>query len=428
MNLLDDSLYKNIIENMSEGVLVIGFDGTIRMDNSIASEILEISPEELYQSSIAKLLENNSENDDFFECLLEAVYKKTKVNKTVKYHCLDKDKYLRLVISFLKFNEKEASLVVIINDITDLMELAENNRLLTERILQFLDNFVQVMITAIETRSPYNANHTRNMVEYASRFLDYMEVNGKLTDTENRAPFIASVWLHDIGKLVVPLDIMDKATRLGYSEKDVFHRIEIAKLAEELLLCKGKADAEEAAKYISKLEEVEEFIRSLNASGYASDETKEKVKEIKDIKCLTSTGDYVPLLNDYEYEALTVTRGTLTESERKVIESHASHTYDMLVKMGFAGSFGSVPEWASRHHEYLDGSGYPFGYKAEDLDWEVRFLTIIDIYDALTAEDRPYKKPIPPEKAFDILYKMCDEGKIDKSILDDFIASEAWRR
>ena len=94
--------------------------------------------------------------------------------------------------------------------------------------------------------------------------------------------------------------------------------------------------------------------------------------------------------------------------------------------MNFEDEFKDIPEWAGNHHELLDGSGYPRGLKGEEISWETRLLTIIDIYDALTAEDRPYKPPMPPEKAFSILESMRDEGKIDGEILKDFRESKAW--
>lgn len=100
----------------------------------------------------------------------------------------------------------------------------------------------------------------------------------------------------------------------------------------------------------------------------------------------------------------------------------------MLKQMQFGGWFKDVPEWSGKHHEYLDGSGYPNGITGEQITWETRLLTILDIYDALTAEDRPYKPPMPEQKAFEVLWSMCDEGKLDRDILQDFHASGAWNK
>ena len=144
------------------------------------------------------------------------------------------------------------------------------------------------------------------------------------------------------------------------------------------------------------------------------------------MKCLAANDEMVPLLDDYEKEALMIRKGTLTASERSVIESHVSQTYEMLKEMDLEGEFKDVPEWAGNHHELLDGTGYPRGLKGDEISWETRLLTIIDIYDALTAEDRPYKPPMPPEKAFAILESLKNEGKLDGEILKDFYESKAW--
>ena len=110
------------------------------------------------------------------------------------------------------------------------------------------------------------------------------------------------------------------------------------------------------------------------------------------------------------------------------MQSHVVYTGRMLDKMNFEGVYSAVPGWASAHHELLDGSGYPDHIKGEEIPMQVRFLTIIDVYDALTAEDRPYKPPMPAEKAFGILESMVSEGKVDGEILRLFKESKAWEK
>ena len=133
-------------------------------------------------------------------------------------------------------------------------------------------------------------------------------------------------------------------------------------------------------------------------------------------------------LDEKELEAITVRKGTLTDSERKQVQSHVVYTRRMLDKMHFKGIYREVPFWSGSHHEFLNGRGYPNGLTADDLPDQSRLLTIIDVYDALTAEDRPYKPPMPPEKAFGILKSMRDDGQIDGRLLDEFIESEAWKK
>ena len=121
-------------------------------------------------------------------------------------------------------------------------------------------------------------------------------------------------------------------------------------------------------------------------------------------------------------------KGTLTADERHKVEEHVSYTARMLERMNFRGIYEQVPFWAGSHHEFINGTGYPNHLKGSEVPRETRLLTIIDIYDALTAEDRPYKPPMPSEKAFAILEDMAKEGRVDSKILGMFKESGAWKK
>ena len=419
-------IYKNLIDNMSDGILIIGFDGKIRLDNKNTAKILGLSEDSLCDKTVASLIMENPKNDDFFECIIDSIYTKEKINKTVIYYTDTGKKYLRLVVSFLKDKKEDTALVAIISDITELFELGQQNEALTEKLMEFLDDFVMVMIGAIDARSPYNANHTKNMVKYVDAYLDWLEDHGDDTHSRLRGPLIASVWLHDVGKLVIPLEIMDKPTRLGEHEDELFHRIEVAELNEKIKGYENPDYKAEAEKKIEELKKAGEFIASINGLGFINDEQRAELEHLSGMKCLNSEGEYINLLDDYDKESLAVERGTLTKEERDIISSHVVHTRNMLIQMHFEGPYEKVPVWASLHHELLDGSGYPDHLTAEDIPWESRLLTIVDVYDALTAEDRPYKPPMPTEKAFVILRNMASEGKIDGDILESFYESKAW--
>ena len=424
---IDKQLFANFIENTTDGIFVIGYDGTIRMDNSVASEILGLEDDLLYGKTMVELITRDERNDQFFECIIESVYNKQKISKVTLFHRGDKKLYLRLVVSPLRDRLEDIAAVVMFSDITELVILADKNHNLNERLLKVLNNFVTTMIDAVDTRSPYNATHTKKMVKYATAYIEYLEKKGENLPENEKMNIVSSVWLHDLGKLVIPLEVLDKPSRLADKEEDVFHRIEVAILCERIRILENSDEGDEAREKIKKLEEVSEFIKKINVAGFIDDETIEKVKEIADIQCIDSKGEIKPLLNDYEREALMIQKGTLTDDERKIVQSHVVHTSEMLKKMEFEGDFAEIPEWAGMHHEYLDGTGYPNGIKGDEIPWQVRFITIIDIYDALTADDRPYKPPMTPEKAFGILRSMCNEGKLDRDILEDFIASEAWK-
>jgi HD-GYP domain-containing protein (c-di-GMP phosphodiesterase class II) len=133
-----------------------------------------------------------------------------------------------------------------------------------------------------------------------------------------------------------------------------------------------------------------------------------------------------PYFTKDEVTCLSVRRGTLTSEERELMQSHALMTRRLLSQMSFPKQYRHVPEWASGHHELLNGKGYPDGLSGSAIPTEARILTILDIYDALTAADRPYKPATPRDKAFGIMRDMVEQGQLDGRLLELFIRSEAW--
>lgn len=132
------------------------------------------------------------------------------------------------------------------------------------------------------------------------------------------------------------------------------------------------------------------------------------------------------LLTDGELRALSLRRGTLTSDERTEIESHVTHSYNFLRTIPWTKDLARVPELAHGHHEKLDGSGYPLGLVGEQIPLGVRMMTIVDIFDALTASDRPYKKALAPTQALGILETEAREGKLDTALVQLWIESHAW--
>ncbi len=318
----------------------------------------------------------------------------------------------------------------IISALASLAAISLNNNRLAKSVYNILHSFVQVMVDAVDARSSYNANHTRSMVNYALKFVEWLdrsESEWKVPE-ERKDPFLMSVWLHDIGKLVIPLEIMDKATRLGAKEQTILNRIETAELMERIRGLEHPEQAEEAAASRERLANAREVILKANGAGFLPDETVAELEEIGKIRCLRPDGSDLPLLDAEEMKAITVRRGTLTDEERREIERHVEYTASLLSKMTFEQDYEEVPRWASMHHELLNGSGYPNHISGDGIPNEVRLLTILDVYDALTAEDRPYKPPMPPERAFAILESMCGEGKMDSRMLALFRESGAWKK
>jgi hypothetical protein len=262
---------------------------------------------------------------------------------------------------------------------------------------RLMDSFVRVMSTAIDERSPYNANHTRNMVKYAERFMDRLRERGdaRTFTSDERRQFLMSVWLHDVGKLVIPLEIMDKPTRLGGKLRDIEHRFEILALQAKIAFLEGRVGEAERDARTRALDEGLTLIRGADGLGFLPDEIAEQIKALAARTGETAERRLVPLLEQDELRCLTIRKGTLTDEERGVMESHASGTAKLLGQMAFSKQYKHVPEWAAAHHESLDGTGYPNGLAGDAIPWEVRLLTILDVFDALTASDRPYKPAMP---------------------------------
>ncbi|MBR1629914.1 MAG: GAF domain-containing protein, partial [Lachnospiraceae bacterium] len=316
----------------------------------------------------------------------------------------------------------------LIYGLASLVAVCLNNQRLSKAFYNLLHSFVQVMVEAIDLRTHYNANHTKSMVHYGARFIHWLNLQDRewSFSEEEIDPFLMSIWLHDIGKLIIPLEVMEKATRLGDGFDTVMHRITVGILMERIRGLSHPEEAEDAKRTTARLEEAKETILLANSPGFLDEAMAAKVEALAEVRCRNEADEIIPLLTEKELAALAVRRGTLTEEERRIIESHVTYTAQMLSKIHFEGVYASVPDWASSHHEFLDGSGYPDGKDAAALPREVRLLTILDIYDALTAEDRPYKAPLSPEKAFQILGDMAEEGKIDADILEMFQRSGAW--
>ncbi|MGN0678294.1 MAG: HD domain-containing phosphohydrolase, partial [Oscillospiraceae bacterium] len=285
-------------------------------------------------------------------------------------------------------------------------------------------SFTEAMTEAIDQRTPYNASHTRKVAEYCGMIADHINTlhnEGKendFFDEERRNRLIMAALLHDIGKLVIPTSVMNKSTRLGWKLDVVISRLREIKLLSEVAFLKGQITENEFKTVCEHVNDCASFIPEVNFLGYLDDEMVEKLDEMFEYS-YNINGEVIKFFTEEEKAMLKIKRGTLTDEERRIMESHALMTEKILEKVHFNSSFSkNVGRWAAQHHEFLNGKGYPHGLSGEDLCLEVRILTVADICDALLATDRPYKKPLPKDKAFQILHEMADDGKIEKRLVD----------
>lgn len=296
------------------------------------------------------------------------------------------------------------------------------------QIRDMLDSYVRVMSTAIDARTPYNANHTKNMVTYAKRFIDWLQEHHEIWNfDENKIQeFLMSVWLHDVGKLITPLEIMDKQDRLAGNYGLIMDRFEKIRLLTRIEHLEGRISVEEQAQRLEEIKVAAELVGKVNKMGFLPDELEAEIKLLAERTYVEEDGSIQPWITPPEREQLLIKKGTLTQSERAIMQDHVEKTRIMLEQMALGDDYKDVLPWASQHHEFLNGSGYPKGLKGDEICYEVRLLTILDIFEAMTAHDRPYKKAMPAEHVFGILRKMAEEGQIDKDILNLFEQSKAW--
>ncbi|MDR2183365.1 MAG: HD domain-containing protein [Clostridiales bacterium] len=295
-------------------------------------------------------------------------------------------------------------------------------------------SFVGVMTQAIDERSRYASTHTQTVAKLCKDFAQYLQANFPKDHPyyfdENRIERLTvAALLHDIGKIVTPVNIMDKATRLGESMFTLRNRFEIKRHQLEIDFLKGVLTQKSYNNEIKRLNDALVLVEAVNPAGFLPEEIFERVEKLEDFTYRNSLGQVVPLLDEYDMEALLIRRGTLTRRERLLMEDHAVVTGRLLDKMAFwkyYKQYKDVPELARNHHEFLNGTGYPRRLTAEDIHLDTCIMTITDIFEALLAEDRPYKRSVPVDKALSILWEMAEEGKLHKELVRLFSESRVW--
>jgi hypothetical protein len=188
----------------------------------------------------------------------------------------------------------------------------------------------------------------------------------------------------------------------------------------------GALEAKRDAR-VSHLRRLLEAVTAANEPTLLPEDRAEELARLAAASFAVDDAGARPLLKCHEVAALRVRRGTLNEQERREIEGHVTHTYRFLSQIPWTPELRNVPEIAFGHHEKLNGLGYPRGLTAERIPVQVRMMTIADIFDALTATDRPYKKAVAPERALDILRREADAGELDRDLLNTFVGAGVFR-
>lgn len=370
-------------------------------------------------------------------------------------NALDRDRDQQNIIPFdIKYQE-------IMEAISSLAAISMTKMQLIREIEELFESFVKVMVTAIEAQTPYNATHTQKVSQLAKYIAQEISRSreepfaGEYFDQDRTDQLVMAGWMHDIGKVATPLAVMNKPTRLDQSFPLVTRRIEyvIEQKKCQLLYLKlalyeekergkarekGKGEYPTPGKAMRAEMELEDTIdrltwgkelvtRANDPSMFIDPEMKKQLEEFGQITYLDESGQVQTILTPEELVCLTTAKGTLTENERKIMENHVELTRKLLDQIPFPKKLKQVPKFACMHHESLNGRGYPQGLKGEEIPLEARILAIADVYDALTASDRPYKKGMPPEKALEIMQFMVKDGSLDPDIMALFREKETWK-
>ncbi len=316
--------------------------------------------------------------------------------------------------------------------------VALTNNKLIKNLEDLFESFIRLVATAIDEKSKYTGGHIRRMSELTMLIAEHINnategpyANISLNPDEMKELYIAA-WLHDIGKIVTPEYVVDKATKL----ETIFDRIEIVKARYEVLKRDAQLkinqyyDSKTQIKpfseddYNRELQELDDELKFLinnNIGGeYLPPEKVEHIKEISNRK-IVMNGEEQNLLSESEVYNLSISKGTLNNEEREIINNHVVVTYKMLMQLPFPKKLKNVPIHAATHHEKLDGTGYPFKLKSDQLPLQSRIMAIADIFEALTARDRPYKKAKQLSECVKIMGFMVKDQHIDGQLFQFFL-------
>jgi HD-GYP domain-containing protein (c-di-GMP phosphodiesterase class II) len=316
--------------------------------------------------------------------------------------------------------------------------IALSNRMLINQLEALFESFINLINSAIDEKSPYTGGHCQRVpvltMLLAEAVNDTRE--GPLADFQmsekDRYELKIAGLLHDCGKVTTPVHVVDKATKLE-TIYDRIHlidtRFEVLKRDLELAGLKNEIQPKQLRERLRELEDDRRFLHACNIGGERmSDEDVERVRRIAGYRWRDVSGHQANFLTDDEVKNLTIRAGTLTEEERKVINHHIVATIKMLEALPWPKHLTNVPEYAGGHHERMDGKGYPKGLKREQMSVQARCMGIADIFEALTARDRPYKKGKTLSESLEILGRMKLNHHVDPDLFDLFVRRKVYRR
>lgn len=349
----------------------------------------------------------------------------------------------------LPYTQRE---VDIVSSLAGQAAVAIENGRLYQDIENLFAGFIKAAVTAIDRRDPTTSGHSVRVTELTCDMAELINEQTEgpfaqtfFTDAQLKQLRYAGL-LHDFGKVGVREEVLVKQNKLSpvlgaqvkgrFALIRVMLRLRAAERRAEVLAGKGEDGAadeiaaidEQLAADLERVRRYWDAVREANIPRVLDEDAAEILDEIAEHTFIDPEGEERPYLTPHELHYLRIKRGSLDESERQQIQSHVVHSYDFLLNIPWTEELSRVAEIVRGHHEKLDGSGYPDGVTGEELSLETRIMTVCDIFDALTASDRPYKKALPVEKAIQILRWEAEEGMLDKQIVELFAGSEVYRK
>lgn len=307
--------------------------------------------------------------------------------------------------------------------------VAIQNARLIAAVHEVFAALVRYSASAIDARSPHTAGHSRRVATYCMRLARAVseEKEGPLayinfSDKELEELSYAA-WLHDIGKIGVREEVLDKIDRLTPAAMELIGtRFETIKLA----VVRDSSDAEKVEQKLAEVEQDLEFIKRINQAKRISPADIQRLREIRHKTYRNARGEVRTYLSADELHHLSIPEGNLTDEEYQEIRSHVAHTLNIINKIPFPRDLERIPLIAAAHHEKLDGTGYPLGLTSPEIMVQARILGVADVYDALTATDRPYRGALPTKEALQHLIREAQTGKLDPDLVDLFLRKRLY--
>ena len=328
--------------------------------------------------------------------------------------------------------------------------IALENAAMNEEIENLFNGFVNASVKAIEQRDPTTSGHSHRVSRLTLGLSDVVDrsITGSFKDIyfsdDQRKEITYAALLHDFGKLGVREAVLVKAKKLyPWQYENLQERFESIRGSFEIEHLKRSIEflkspqnfppgyslemlEMERSKKLLELENYIKFIDTANEPTVLEKKGFEKLSDIAACTYCTTTGQKKSFLTPDELRSLSIARGSLTPEEFGEIQSHVVHTYEFLRTIPWGRKLANVPEYAAKHHEKLDGTGYPAQAVDIQIPIQSRMMAIADIYDALTAADRPYKKSVPVVKALDIINVEVTAGKIDSDLFALFVEAKVY--